>query len=112
MTSALRLGLNNQQLFGRLACLQKCVVPCTSASTSAEKAGTKMDKYWKKNSQRNRPLSPHLSIYKYHIPMMLSISNRITASIVTGAFFAAPMIYLFGTKDFAGYYALLQNSGP
>ncbi|KAH3717999.1 hypothetical protein DPMN_060796 [Dreissena polymorpha] len=22
------------------------------------------------------------------------------------------MIYLFGTKDFAGYYALLQNSGP
>ncbi|XP_052247784.1 succinate dehydrogenase cytochrome b560 subunit, mitochondrial-like [Dreissena polymorpha] len=112
MASALRLGLNNQQLFGRLACLQKCVVPCTSASTSAEKAGTKMDKYWKKNSQRNRPLSPHLSIYKYHIPMMLSISNRITASIVTGAFFAAPMIYLFGTKDFAGYYALLQNSGP
>ncbi|KAH3717486.1 hypothetical protein DPMN_060276 [Dreissena polymorpha] len=43
---------------------------------------------------------------------MINIPNISMSFMPFSAFFAAPMIYLFGTKDFAGYYALLQNSGP
>ena len=40
--------------------------------------------------RRNRPISPHLSIYRPQITWYGSISNRITGAILSGSF------YLFG----------------
>merc|ERR1719376_290160 len=38
-----------------------------------------------KNKNRNRPMSPHLTIYKPQLTSMLSISTRITGMVLTGA---------------------------
>uniref|UniRef100_W5M0B7 Succinate dehydrogenase cytochrome b560 subunit, mitochondrial n=1 Tax=Lepisosteus oculatus TaxID=7918 RepID=W5M0B7_LEPOC len=35
-----------------------------------------MSKFWDKNARLKRPLSPHISIYSWSIPMMMSISHR------------------------------------
>jgi succinate dehydrogenase (ubiquinone) cytochrome b560 subunit len=49
-------------------------------------AQAQMDKYWKKQKTRNRPMSPHLTIYAPQLTSILSISHRITGMAVTGAF--------------------------
>jgi len=55
-----------------------CILPRRSAGTAPPSAYEEMQKFWQKNAQLKRPLSPHLSIYRYNLTMMLSISNRIT----------------------------------
>jgi succinate dehydrogenase (ubiquinone) cytochrome b560 subunit len=49
-------------------------------------AQAQMDKFWKKQKTRNRPMSPHLTIYAPQLTSILSISHRITGMAVTGAF--------------------------
>jgi len=49
-------------------------------------AQAQMDAYWEKQKKRNRPMSPHLTIYAPQITSMLSISHRITGAAVTGAY--------------------------
>jgi len=56
-----------------------CLLPRRSAGSAPPTAYEEMQKFWQKNAQLKRPISPHLSIYKPHLTMMLSISNRITA---------------------------------
>ncbi|XP_052809392.1 succinate dehydrogenase cytochrome b560 subunit, mitochondrial-like [Mya arenaria] len=112
MAVCFRISSCGKLLAGSKQWMQAGWVPAVMGSTSAQKTANQMDRYWKKNRQLNRPLSPHLSIYKYDVPMVLSISNRITASAVTIAFYLGPLVYLFGGKDFAGYYAMMQSWGP
>ncbi|PNS16520.1 succinate dehydrogenase, cytochrome b556 subunit [Sphaceloma murrayae] len=42
----------------------------------------------------NRPVSPHLSIYKPQVTWTLSILNRITGSVLSGAFYVYGALYL------------------
>jgi succinate dehydrogenase (ubiquinone) cytochrome b560 subunit len=49
-------------------------------------AQAQMDAFWKKQKTRNRPMSPHLTIYAPEMTSMLSISHRITGVAVTGAY--------------------------
>uniref|UniRef100_A0A8C5RWN4 Succinate dehydrogenase cytochrome b560 subunit, mitochondrial n=1 Tax=Laticauda laticaudata TaxID=8630 RepID=A0A8C5RWN4_LATLA len=42
-------------------------------TTSAKE---EMAKFWEKNTQSKRPLSPHLSIYEWTLPMAMSIIHR------------------------------------
>ncbi|TVY15768.1 Succinate dehydrogenase cytochrome B subunit [Lachnellula arida] len=44
--------------------------------------------------RKNRPNSPHLTIYKWQIPWILSITNRITGSVLSGAFYIFGSAYL------------------
>jgi succinate dehydrogenase (ubiquinone) cytochrome b560 subunit len=44
--------------------------------------------------RKKRPSSPHLSIYKWQIPWILSISNRITGSVLSGGFYIFGSAYL------------------
>ncbi|KAL8704325.1 MAG: hypothetical protein Q9201_002511 [Fulgogasparrea decipioides] len=44
--------------------------------------------------RRNRPVSPHLSIYQPQIPWILSGLNRITGSILSGGFYIFGFTYL------------------
>lgn len=41
-----------------------------------------------------RPTSPHLTIYRPQLTWYLSALNRITGSILSGAFYVFPVIYL------------------
>uniref|UniRef100_A0A8D0GQZ2 Succinate dehydrogenase cytochrome b560 subunit, mitochondrial n=1 Tax=Sphenodon punctatus TaxID=8508 RepID=A0A8D0GQZ2_SPHPU len=42
-------------------------------ATTAKEA---MAQFWDKNSRSNRPVSPHVTIYRWSLPMMMSISHR------------------------------------
>ncbi|KAJ7307111.1 hypothetical protein JRQ81_009092 [Phrynocephalus forsythii] len=42
----------------------------------ATTAKEEMARFWEKNTQSNRPLSPHISIYQWSLPMMMSITHR------------------------------------
>ncbi|XP_070622571.1 succinate dehydrogenase cytochrome b560 subunit, mitochondrial isoform X2 [Erythrolamprus reginae] len=42
----------------------------------ATSAKEEMAKFWEKNTQSKRPLSPHISIYEWSLPMMMSITHR------------------------------------
>ncbi|XP_008432189.1 succinate dehydrogenase cytochrome b560 subunit, mitochondrial-like [Poecilia reticulata] len=47
-------------------------------------AKEEMNKFWAKNSRLNRPMSPHITIYKWSIPMMMSITHRGTGVGLSG----------------------------
>ncbi|KAI4120447.1 MAG: hypothetical protein LQ338_007014 [Usnochroma carphineum] len=44
--------------------------------------------------RRSRPISPHLSIYQTQIPWVMSALNRITGSLLSGAFYLFGFTYL------------------
>ncbi|XP_060762000.1 succinate dehydrogenase cytochrome b560 subunit, mitochondrial isoform X4 [Neoarius graeffei] len=71
MCSSFRKGMVFRQgLCSSRAQLCRHAVPM---GTSAKK---EMDKFWAKNSELNRPLSPHITIYRWSVPMMMSITHR------------------------------------
>ncbi|NXA01529.1 C560 dehydrogenase, partial [Nesospiza acunhae] len=39
-------------------------------------AREEMRRFWERNERSGRPLSPHVSIYKWSLPMAMSISHR------------------------------------
>ncbi|NXK87581.1 C560 dehydrogenase, partial [Formicarius rufipectus] len=39
-------------------------------------AREEMSRFWEKNTKSNRPLSPHVTIYKWSLPMAMSITHR------------------------------------
>uniref|UniRef100_A0A3P9Q6N4 Uncharacterized protein n=1 Tax=Poecilia reticulata TaxID=8081 RepID=A0A3P9Q6N4_POERE len=48
--------------------LFKSSVLCFSAAPMGTTAKEEMNKFWAKNSRLNRPMSPHITIYKYVQP--------------------------------------------
>ncbi|OXB52049.1 UNVERIFIED_CONTAM: hypothetical protein H355_000125, partial [Colinus virginianus] len=42
----------------------------------ATTAKEEMARFWEKNASSSRPLSPHVSIYKWSLPMAMSITHR------------------------------------
>ncbi|KPP78543.1 mitochondrial succinate dehydrogenase cytochrome b560 subunit-like [Scleropages formosus] len=72
-------------------------------------AKEEMNKFWAKNSRLNRPLSPHITVYRWSIPMAMSISHRGTGiGLSTGiSLFAVGALALPG--DFAHYLGLVQS---
>ncbi|NWT07527.1 C560 dehydrogenase, partial [Mionectes macconnelli] len=39
-------------------------------------AREEMSRFWEKNTRSNRPVSPHVTIYKWSLPMAMSITHR------------------------------------
>lgn len=42
------------------------------------------EEFWDKNKRLNRPVSPHLTIYKFQITSVLSITHRATGLALSG----------------------------
>lgn len=59
------------------------------------------EEWEKKNEKMGRPMSPHLTIYKFQLTSMLSITHRATG-----------LGLHFGLLGFAGAMALLPNTYP
>jgi hypothetical protein len=53
-----------------------------------------------KNTRMQRPMSPHLTIYRFPMPAILSISHRITGVALTGAICAAGIGLIFEPLSF------------
>ena len=56
----------------------------------------------------NKPLSPHIQIYRWHISSLVSITHRITGII---NFFAITLLFVWFAFIFFGenYYQIIQN---
>jgi succinate dehydrogenase (ubiquinone) cytochrome b560 subunit len=87
-----------------LLCYGKSIQPA-AYSASASKPN---EDYFEKNKRLNRPLSPHLSIYKWQITMTMSISHRTTGLILTGALYGVGIGTLLLPNNFPYYINLLQ----
>ncbi|MCJ8744996.1 hypothetical protein PDJAM_G00125230 [Pangasius djambal] len=87
---------------------------CRHAVPMGTSAKEEMDKFWAKNSQLNRPLSPHITIYRWSVPMTMSIFHRGTGIGLSAGIsaFAAAALVLPGS--FPYYLDLVHSSsiGP
>ncbi|TRY91257.1 hypothetical protein DNTS_035664 [Danionella cerebrum] len=74
----------------------------SSAAPMGTTAKEEMNKFWAKNTQLNRPLSPHVSIYKWSVPMAMSISHRGTGVALSSgiSLFAVAALVLPGSYPY------------
>jgi succinate dehydrogenase (ubiquinone) cytochrome b560 subunit len=72
------------------------VTPIKTNEKIAMTAQEELDKWNANNKKFNRPLSPHLSIYEWSLPMTMSAFYRIFAVGLGFAFLLAPMPFVLG----------------
>lgn len=68
-----------------------------------------MDEYWKRNRQLNRPLSPHLSIYKPQLTSMLSLCHRVTGIAMALTISGVSITLLALPGDFPTYLNMVKD---
>lgn len=74
---------------------------------------TQYKDFWNKNKQLNRPMSPHLSVYKPQLTSTLSIFHRITGLGASAVLYAGGIGALFcTTTSFPEIVQLVQNTVP
>merc|ERR1712048_856299 len=89
----------------RSACLStgRRTLSTTSAFPAKEgvrSAQGQVDDWLNRNAKTSRPMSPHLGIYTWSIPMAFSAANRILSVALVGAFFLGiAAIDLLGSGD-------------
>ncbi|XP_053331131.1 succinate dehydrogenase cytochrome b560 subunit, mitochondrial [Spea bombifrons] len=68
-----------------------------------------MERFWAKNTNLNRPMSPHITIYRWSMPMMMSITHRGTGVAMSAgvSLFALAALALPG--DYASYLELVKS---
>lgn len=86
----------------------------TSNFTMTSTQNTTVNKeFWKKNKELERPMSPHLSIYKPQLTSTLSILNRGTGLAVSAVLYAGGIGALFCTNtSFPEIIQLVQQNVP
>merc|ERR1719309_1658950 len=80
----------------------QCCLVFRQAAPMGTSAKEEMNKFWAKNNRLNRPMSPHLTIYKWSIPMMMSVTHRGTGVGLSGAIsvFALAALVLPGSYPY------------
>ncbi|CBY43691.1 unnamed protein product [Oikopleura dioica] len=64
-------------------------------------AQTQVDDWLNTNKKLGRPMSPHLTVYAWTIPMTMSALNRIFSFALVGAFMLLPIIDIFSSGSLA-----------
>ncbi|KAL7851308.1 hypothetical protein AOLI_G00216640 [Acnodon oligacanthus] len=72
-------------------------------------AKEEMNRFWEKNTQLSRPLSPHISIYRWSIPMAMSITHRGTGIALSGGISAFALAALVLPGSFPYYLDLIHS---
>ncbi|KAM4690028.1 succinate dehydrogenase cytochrome b560 subunit, mitochondrial [Rhinophrynus dorsalis] len=93
-------------------CLRTQLTPLLCARHAVPMGTTaqqEMNRFWNKNTSLNRPLSPHITIYRWSLPMAMSISHRGTgvAMSVGVSLFSVAALVLPG--DYASYLELIKS---
>ncbi|XP_074044269.1 succinate dehydrogenase cytochrome b560 subunit, mitochondrial isoform X2 [Macrotis lagotis] len=73
-----------------------------------------MEQFWNKNINSQRPLSPHITIYNWSLPMMMSITHRGTGVALSAGVYLFGLTALFLPGNFESHLALLKalSLGP
>ncbi|XP_026061010.1 succinate dehydrogenase cytochrome b560 subunit, mitochondrial isoform X1 [Carassius auratus] len=80
--------------------------PAVPMGTAAKK---EINKFWAKNTQLNRPVSPHISIYKWSVPMMMSISHRGTGVALSSGISVFALAALVLPESYPYYLDLIHS---
>lgn len=83
-------------------------VPVVTASTS-ERSYDDMRKFWDKNKRLERPLSPHLTIYRPQLTSILSLAHRATGIAMSATVTALAIAFLGLPHDFTHYANFIQD---
>ncbi|XP_055057038.2 succinate dehydrogenase cytochrome b560 subunit, mitochondrial [Misgurnus anguillicaudatus] len=75
------------------------------ATTAKEELNT----YLAKNTRLNRPVSPHVSIYRWSVPMMMSISHRGTGVALSSGISAFAIAALVLPESYPYYLDLIHS---
>ncbi|KAJ8268540.1 hypothetical protein COCON_G00137120 [Conger conger] len=84
-------------------CLYRPAVPM--GTTAKEE----MDKFWAKNTQLNRPMSPHITVYRWSIPMVMSITHRGTGVGLSGGISLFALAALVLPGDYTSHLELVNS---
>uniref|UniRef100_A0A1A8GQI9 Succinate dehydrogenase cytochrome b560 subunit, mitochondrial n=1 Tax=Nothobranchius korthausae TaxID=1143690 RepID=A0A1A8GQI9_9TELE len=82
---------------------------CRHVAPMGSTAKEEMDKFWSKNTRLNRPVSPHVTIYKWTVPMMMSITHRGTGIGLSGAISAFAVAALVLPGNYPYYLDLIHS---
>ncbi|KAM8920806.1 succinate dehydrogenase cytochrome b560 subunit, mitochondrial, partial [Pelodytes ibericus] len=83
-----------------------CLKHAVPMGTTAQQ---EMDRFWDKNTRLNRPVSPHLSVYGWSLPMMMSISHRGTGVGLSLGVSLFGLAALTLPGDYATYLELVKS---
>ncbi|XP_018421688.1 PREDICTED: succinate dehydrogenase cytochrome b560 subunit, mitochondrial isoform X1 [Nanorana parkeri] len=72
-------------------------------------AKQEMDRFWEKNTRLSRPMSPHISIYGWSLPMMMSITHRGTGVALSAGVSLFGLAALVLPGDFASHLELVKS---
>ncbi|KAK6311126.1 hypothetical protein J4Q44_G00191810 [Coregonus suidteri] len=72
-------------------------------------AKEEMNKFWAKNNKLNRPMSPHITIYQWSMPMMMSITHRGTGVGLSGGISAFALLALVLPGNYPYYLDLIHS---
>lgn len=104
--------LVQQQCRGTAFCLLSTRTASNFTMTQAPNLNLSKN-FLDKNKQLNRPLSPHLSIYKPQITTILSISHRFTGLGISALLYAGGIGALFSSgSSFPEIVQLIQHNVP
>ncbi|XP_056913063.1 succinate dehydrogenase cytochrome b560 subunit, mitochondrial [Takifugu flavidus] len=87
---------------------RRCIL-YTHAAPMGTTAKEEMNRFWSKNAKLNRPMSPHLTIYKWSVPMMMSITHRGTGVGLSGAISAFAVAALVLPGNYPDYLDLISS---
>jgi succinate dehydrogenase (ubiquinone) cytochrome b560 subunit len=77
------------------------------ATTSAIEEGP-----FEKSQKLGRPLSPHVTIYRFPFPSIVSISHRVTGGVMSAALWSATIGYVASGMTFQEIHSALLASNP
>ncbi|OCT66603.1 succinate dehydrogenase cytochrome b560 subunit, mitochondrial [Xenopus laevis] len=72
-------------------------------------AQQEMERFWNKNNRLSRPLSPHMTVYKWSLPMAMSIIHRGTGVAMSAGVSMFGLAALVLPGDFASYLELVKS---
>ncbi|XP_029435351.1 succinate dehydrogenase cytochrome b560 subunit, mitochondrial [Rhinatrema bivittatum] len=72
-------------------------------------AKEEMEQFWDKNTKSNRPMSPHVTIYRWSLPMMMSITHRGTGIAMSAGVSLFGLAALSLPGDYASYLELIKS---
>ncbi|XP_020025322.2 succinate dehydrogenase cytochrome b560 subunit, mitochondrial isoform X2 [Castor canadensis] len=80
-----------------------------SAVPMGTTAKEEMERFWNKNLGSQRPLSPHLTIYRWPLPMIMSASHRGTGMAMSGVVSLFGLSALFLPWNFETYLEFVKS---
>nr|ADD37889.1 Succinate dehydrogenase cytochrome b560 subunit, mitochondrial [Lepeophtheirus salmonis] len=89
-------------------CLPNIGLRSISLKSMTQEEVAPKESYWDKNKRLNRPLSPHLTIYKPQLTSMLSITHRGTGIFLTGVVYAGGLIPFLLPSNFPTFLQSLE----